>query len=663
MVLKLKYYNDDFVKRLQFLSKEEQMEKEFYRNTSSNNGDFFKLLSHLAPVGIFFINTEDKCTYVNQKWIDISGVEFNEAFGKKWIDFVHPEDREKVEHKWHETVRGNRTFKLDFRFWNLSGETTWVLGQIETILDKSGHMIGHVGTVNEISERMRAWEEARENEERFSNAFEFSAIGMALVSLEGKWLKVNNSFCNILGYSKLEMMGLTFQDITYHDDLNTDLANVKRMLAGEINTYVMEKRYFHKTGKIIWVRLSTSLVRNKNHAPLYFISQIEDITDRKWMEEKLLENEKRLELAASSARIGVWEADLDRHLLRWNDQMYKLYGRKKDSPETDLHSWMDFIHADDRDRVREEYKKSLDGEKFFNAEFRVVWPDKTIKVIRGMSIVIRENGRPTRVTGVNLDVTEDKKTIERLRELNTSLDNARKSAEDATKMKSRFLDIAAHELRTPVTALSLLLELTQRKFEKNISVDGLTLSRLRLQCDRISRLVIDLLDVSRLERGILTMNFELKDINSLIVECVSDIKLHSPSRTINFRKPEFPIKVEIDSIRIYQVISNLLNNAIKYTPEEKPIDVEVVKRRDSIQVSVIDHGRGIPEDQQAGLFTIFSRGSTELTERSGGLGLGLFISKSIVELHGGKIHLHSKLGEGSTFSFELPLNGRHYDQK
>ena len=121
----------------------------------------------------------------------------------------------------------------------------------------------------------------------FQSAFEFAAIGMALVSPEGKWLRVNRSVCKITGYSEAELLARTFQDITHPDDLDQDLEYVRKMLAGEINTYQMEKRYFHKNGTTVWILLSVSLVRTKSGSPLFFISQIQDITRQKTSEAKL----------------------------------------------------------------------------------------------------------------------------------------------------------------------------------------------------------------------------------------------------------------------------------------------------------------------------------------------------------------------------------------
>ena len=121
----------------------------------------------------------------------------------------------------------------------------------------------------------------------FQNAFEFAAIGMALVSTEGKWLRVNRAICEITGYNEAELLKRTFQEITHPNDLDLDLENVRKMLASEIDTYQMEKRYFHKNGSIVWVLLSVSLVRTESGEPLFFISQIQDITRQKTSEQQL----------------------------------------------------------------------------------------------------------------------------------------------------------------------------------------------------------------------------------------------------------------------------------------------------------------------------------------------------------------------------------------
>ena len=171
--------------------------------------------------------------------------------------------------------------------------------------DSEGRMESVLSQVMDVSERIKAEEALRESESRFRGAFEHSAIGMALVSPEGKWLRVNSSLCEMLGYSEEELLAKTFQEITHPDDLETDLEYVRQMLAGAIETYTMEKRYFHKQGHTVWILLAVSLVRESSGNPLHFISQIENITGRKQAEEDRLTLERQMLNAQKLESLGV----------------------------------------------------------------------------------------------------------------------------------------------------------------------------------------------------------------------------------------------------------------------------------------------------------------------------------------------------------------------
>ena len=163
--------------------------------------------------------------------------------------------------------------------------------EVATSLIKVGDRELMIGIDRDITERKQAEDALHESEERFKDAFQYSAIGMALVSLEGKCLKVNSKLCSILGYSEDELLARTIQDITHPDDLDIDLNYLNQLLSGEIKSYTMEKRYFNKEGKIVWAFLAVALATNHAGAPQYFISQINDITERKQSEVALRESE------------------------------------------------------------------------------------------------------------------------------------------------------------------------------------------------------------------------------------------------------------------------------------------------------------------------------------------------------------------------------------
>jgi PAS domain S-box-containing protein len=182
--------------------------------------------------------------------------------------------------------------------------------------ESRGAVVMHVN----ITERKLAEEAIRASEEQFSSAFENAAIGMALVSPEGHWMKVNQALCDLFGYPAEELVRRTFQEITHPDDLGADLENVRRLLAGEIRSYCKEKRYFHKKGHLLWAFLSVSLIRDPDGKPVHFISQIQDITERKKAEESLLKNEALLRIASRVARLGGWTIELPEYILTWSDE-------------------------------------------------------------------------------------------------------------------------------------------------------------------------------------------------------------------------------------------------------------------------------------------------------------------------------------------------------
>src|SRR5215510_16200659 len=176
----------------------------------------------------------------------------------------------------------------------------------------------------EIQKKIKA---LSDSEARFKATFENAAVGIARVAPDGRWLEVNQRLCDIVGYDRQELMTKTFADITHQDDLKQDLGALRRMLAGEVETYFREKRYYRKNGSVVWVNLTVSLVRKSDGAPDYFVSLIEDISARKRAEEKLREREERLSLASWASGLGVFEWDVQADRAVWeNERMYEIFG-------------------------------------------------------------------------------------------------------------------------------------------------------------------------------------------------------------------------------------------------------------------------------------------------------------------------------------------------
>jgi PAS domain S-box-containing protein len=240
----------------------------------------FRILVNHAPVGIFQTDSQGNCLFVNPQWTKLTRLSLTEALGTGWTSALHPDDRDRVFDEWYDSIKCDREFSLEYRLKTPDDEISWVFGRSVAIREESGEISGYFGTVIDITERKQA-------EERFRLAFNDAAIGMALVSSEGDFLQVNKALCDIVGYSESELLATNFQSITHPDDVNADLNYVARMLTGEIRTYQIEKRYFHKQGHIVWILLNVSLVRDHYNCPLYFIAQIQNISERKQAEEQL----------------------------------------------------------------------------------------------------------------------------------------------------------------------------------------------------------------------------------------------------------------------------------------------------------------------------------------------------------------------------------------
>jgi len=262
-----------------------------------------------------------------------------------------------------------------------------------------------------------------------------------------------------------------------------------------------------------------------------------------------------------------------------------------------------------------------------------------------------QEGKVIGVGGVATDITERK-------QLEQSLIAEKKKAEAASVLKSRFLDTAAHELRTPVTIISLTLEVLRRLLAKGERIGPSELDRLNRPVDRLSRLIIDLLDISRLERGLLVLKAEPTDLHALCGKALNDAQIQDPDRALILKPTLKPIIATLDPMRIEQVLINLLDNAIKYTPHDSPIEIQIEEHPNEFKVSVIDQGPGIPQEQLPRLFSSFSRGETDRVVKTSGLGLGLSVCKGIIDLHDGIIGVTSTPGKGSTFHFTLPKGVR-----
>jgi PAS domain S-box-containing protein len=231
------------------------------------------MLSRHAPDGT--------CLYTSPACRELLGYEPEELIGRSGFVFVHPDDLEDIAQQQDDILAGSRLHTILCRVRHKEGREVWMESTVHALRDPEGSVVELLSSSRDVSERVTVTAQLRESEQRFRLAMNNAPIGMALVGLDGRFIEVNDSLCELLGRPRDELVALTFQDITHVEDLETDLVNAGRLLAGEIHHYEMEKRYLHPSGADVWALLSGSLVRGDDGEPLYFIAQVVDIGARR----------------------------------------------------------------------------------------------------------------------------------------------------------------------------------------------------------------------------------------------------------------------------------------------------------------------------------------------------------------------------------------------
>lgn len=505
---------------------------------------------------------------------------------------------------------------------------------------------------DQSEKRARALEAS---EQKFETTFENAAVGIAHVGLDGSWLRLNKKYCEILGYSHDELVQLTFQALTHPDDLRQNLELLHRLTVGQIENFGLEKRYVRKDGRIVWVDLSVGVVREAEGRPRYFVASAQDITRRKETEALLREREERLRLVVDANGIGAFDFYPQTGRLEWSIHANRHFGLSPGA-EVDYGVFLNGLHPDDRERVQAIVTKTLQGETGgeFATQYRTIGvEDGTERWLsaRGMASFDTE-GKPERLVGFTLDITEQKRAEERLRE--------------SDRRKDEFIAMLGHELRNPLAGIRSATELI-----KLTAPEGGRLQRahgvLERQSAHMSRLVDGLLEVSRISRGKIHLDRETLDARKIIDGVLQDRAAQVAARQLELTSdlPSEPVWVWADRVRLAQVVDNLVGNASKFTEPPGRITVTVHEENGSVIMRIRDTGVGIRPEMLGRLFEPFQQESQGIARASGGLGLGLAVAKRLVELQGGSIHARSDgPGAGAEFEVRLPVTSapRHAPQ-
>jgi PAS domain S-box-containing protein len=364
--------------------------------------------------------------------------------------------------------------------------------------------------------------------------------------------------------------------------------------------------------------------------------------ERRRTVEALLVNEERLRLALHAGKLGVWDWDIEANILSWSDSLYPMHGVTREEFRGTLEFFEALVHPDDRSLVARAIERALADEKRLALEFRVVRRDGETVWVYTDAAVIRQDGRPSRMMGATVDITERKR--------------AEQSLLDANRRKDEFLATLAHELRNPLAPLVNMLHLMQRT-NGNDALQAEARDTMERQLKHLVRLVDDLLDVGRITRNRLELRRERVELTAVIRQALDGCRslIDQFEQQLTVALPAEPIYVDADPVRLVQVFGNLLNNACKFTPRGGQITLAAGEESGNAVVSVADTGVGIDPDMVPRVFDLFAQVDGSLEHSRGGLGIGLTLVKQLVEMHGGRVEAESHgPGSGSRFTVRLP---------
>ena len=525
------------------------------------------------------------------------------------------------------------------------------------------------------AERMQAEAELRESEARFRGTFDQAAVGVAHVALDGRWLRVNGRLCAMLGYSEAELLKMTFQDVTYPEDLGPDLENMRRLLAGEICTYSLEKRYIRKGGALLWCNLTVSLMRDDAGRPRNFISIVEDISARKAAEATLAESEARFRAITDAMPQVVWSARPDGFVDYANQRWYERTGMAQEL--TLGHGWPIALHPDDRASAMARWRHSVATGEPYEVEFRLCQAGGGYRwnLCRALPVRDPETGAVTRWFGTCTDIEETVAAREAL---------ARSRGDLERLVAERTRDLEATQARLAqaqrMEALGQLAGGIAHDFNNVLQAvqgGGALIERRPGDTEGVRRLARMILEAAgrgaAITRRLLAFSrqgdLRAEPIDAgILLAGMQEILVHTLGAGIEVRReaPAGLPSLLADKGQLETVLVNLATNArdamqgggiltlsaaAETVPHDDPGHPGSLRAGEYVRLSVSDTGIGMDAATLARASEPFFT-----TKPVGqGTGLGLAMARGFAEQSGGGLHIESAPGHGTVVRLWFPV--------
>ncbi|MCT7968280.1 PAS domain S-box protein [Laspinema sp. D1] len=298
------------------------------------------------------------------------------------------------------------------------GSLTWILVNSQALFrPNETELYAAVSTFTDISDRISAEALVRESEAKFRAAFEQAAVGIAHLGLGGNWIEVNQKLCDSLGYTRQELLTLTYQDITHPEDAEFDGNAERQLYDGTLNSIIFEKRYRHKNGSTVWVNVTASMIRNDAGEPQYFLAVIEDISDRKQVEITLQQSQRILEEAQQIAHLGNWEFDVVTGKITWSKELFRIYDFDMEQEAPSFPQLLQKLHPQDAEALTNRVEKAVTLAIPYELEHRLIHGNGSIRYVHAKAKVDQNSqGEVVRLFGTVLDITTRKKIEQELQE-------------------------------------------------------------------------------------------------------------------------------------------------------------------------------------------------------------------------------------------------------
>jgi PAS domain S-box-containing protein len=577
-----------------------------------------------------------------------------------WEDLVHPDDRPLACAARVARVAGPGhsvdNIACEYRVRHQQGNYVWVWDHCVLVRDRAGAVVRVVGNVLDITERKETLARLAASEHRFKAALLATTGIIWTHAPDGTARGEQTSWSAFTGQSSDELAGMGWTRALHPDDVQPTLDAWSYAIAtGEELVHVHRVR--RRDGVYRTFSVHAVPVTNERGAIVEWVGSHTDITEQREAEESSRDGLRRLELALDAASVGMWDWDLDSGRMSWTVQTHLITGISAEQFTGRAEQFFELLLPQDVDHGAAFLRDITRTDVVRQSELQIRRPDGTVRWVQNRATGIADaSGRMSRIVGTIRDITRRRELESEREGLLNAERAARRELAAAAHAKDEFLATISHELRTPLNAILGWTTLLQRpKVDSATVAEGLRVIERNARAQ--TQLLGDLLDANQLMSGKMSLSFEPMDLNEAVQATLESLRVTIAARRIRVenRPSESPLPVMGDSGRLQQIVSNLLSNALKFTPADGVVTVTTRAEGDYVLCEVQDSGEGIAAEFLPHIFEKFRQADAGSARKFAGLGLGLAITKQLVEAHDGSISVHSAgRGKGALFTVRLP---------